>query len=203
MTGPGLRERKKQQTRETIIREALRLFRKRGFDRTTVADIADAADVSPRTFFTYFETKEAVVFHDFEELFERLRAQLDERPPGATTFDALRSWAAALVEGGRLEAKGQLERRKLVASTPALETYESGNRARFERLIAQSVAADLGVAPGELRPRMVSAAAVAALSALGAAETDEIPERPMELVDEAIDFLQAGLAALKRGGPKA
>src|SRR3712207_9530792 len=68
MTPAGLRERKKQRTREAIVRKAMALFRRRGYEATTIADIAAAADIAPRTFFAYFATKEAVVSHDFDPL---------------------------------------------------------------------------------------------------------------------------------------
>ena len=92
----GLRERKKEQTRRAIEDAAFRLFAERGFQATTVADIADAADVAPRTFFAYFPSKEDVLFADFDETFEALAARLRGRPPGESTFDALRAWIAGL-----------------------------------------------------------------------------------------------------------
>lgn len=97
MQHPGLRERKKQQTREAIVRSAMELFAERGFDATTIADIAAAADIAPRTFFGYFPSKEAVVFHDFDDLFEDFSARLRDRAPGETAFAALRAWIVDLI----------------------------------------------------------------------------------------------------------
>lgn len=194
----GLRERKKQQTRETIVREAVRLFRKRGYDHTTIADIADAADISPRTFFSYFDTKEAVVFNDFDELVARLGEQLERREPGSTAFDALRAWVADWVDTRDVTAAAEHARRKLIRCTPALQARDRVNRGVLERLVAEHVAADLDVEPDSLRARMVSAAAVSALTTLGDTEPDDIPEDPMALVDEALAFLQGGLEELKR-----
>src|SRR2546430_9485414 len=102
---PGLRERKKQQTRDKIARVALRLFSERGYDETTLAEIAEAADVSPRTIFAYYESKEDILFCDEPALFEQLEQTLRQRPPGATTVDALRDFLSSLGppdEGTRL-----------------------------------------------------------------------------------------------------
>jgi AcrR family transcriptional regulator len=89
---PGLRERKKQRTRETIIKVALGLFADRGFEKTTIADIADAAEVSSRTIFAYFPSKEDILFSDLPEMQKRLARALRERPEGATALDALREF---------------------------------------------------------------------------------------------------------------
>src|ERR1700681_2798799 len=86
---PGLRERKKQKTRETIITVALELFAEQGYEHTTIAEIA-AADVSPRTIFAYFPSKEDILFYDVAALRERLAQALRERPAGAPALDALR-----------------------------------------------------------------------------------------------------------------
>ena len=86
---PGLRERKKLRTRQAIATAALRLFAERGYEETTIADIAAAADVAPRTFFSYFPSKEDVVFAEIDdrlaEVAERLR-----RTPGETPMETIR-----------------------------------------------------------------------------------------------------------------
>src|ERR1700751_6438382 len=78
----GLRERKKQQTRETIARAALRLFAERGYDETTLAEIAEAADVAPRTIFAYFDSKEDILFSEESAVVSELKRRLDEGPAG-------------------------------------------------------------------------------------------------------------------------
>jgi AcrR family transcriptional regulator len=198
---PGLRERKKQRTRDAIVREAFALFRARGFDATTVAEIAEAADIAPRTFFAYFETKEAVVFHDFEEVRERFARRLHERGEGETTFDALRAWVADWLDQPGVLVRDERARRELIRATPALQVRERANAAVFERLVADGVAADLGLPPDALRPRLVAAAAAAALAALAEVGTPRggiDKARAMAVVDEALAFLEGGLKALRR-----
>lgn len=86
----GLRERKKLRTRRTIAMAAMRLFAERGYEETTIADIAKAADVSPRTFFSYFPSKEDVVFAELDERLAQIRDQLDQRPRGETPLESIR-----------------------------------------------------------------------------------------------------------------
>src|ERR687896_1020875 len=107
----GLRERKKQRTRQQIIEAAMDLFAERGYQATTIADIAEAAEVSPRTFFSYFPSKEAVVFHGVDRVLDGLATMLRERPSGETTFDALRRFVDVLFEDG-MESKDEAVLRK-------------------------------------------------------------------------------------------
>src|SRR5258705_12664701 len=79
---PGLRERKKQRTRETIARAAHELFAARGYHETTLPDIAEAADVSTRTIFAYFPSKEDILFSNFARMRAALLQALAERPEG-------------------------------------------------------------------------------------------------------------------------
>ena len=198
----GLRERKKEQTRRAIEDAAFRLFEERGYAATTVADIADAADIAPRTFFAYFPSKEAVVFGDFDEVFEGLESRMRERPEGVNVFEALRAWVGDLVARTEAEAdeRGGV-RRCLIRENDALAAHERHIMGRFERLIAENVALDLGDAPDDLQPKLVAAAAVAALMAMQPEDKAEhkkgIDDEGLARIDDAFAFLRGGIAALQ------
>lgn len=205
----GLRERKKVRTRETIVRAAMDLFAERGYEGTTIHDIAAAADIAPRTFFGYFPSKEAVVFHDFDAAFATFAARLQAREPGETAFDAMRAWLLAWIAERDAESDADdALRRRLVTVTPALAAHERANLGRLEAALAEAVAQDLAVAPDSLRPHLVAAAAVAALDALGRHSEDDAPtpvgEQAVAILDEALAFLHGGLDALRhRTAPSA
>jgi AcrR family transcriptional regulator len=203
----GLRERKKQQTREAIHRAAMRLFAERGFDATTIADIAAAADIAPRTFFSYFASKEEAVFAKFEPLYADFDRAMRERPPGTTALDALREWIMLAAK----EFSGDVDYAKLEArlrrESPAVAACDLQHMRRFERRLAEAVGEDFGEPADALRPRLVAAAAVAALQASSDA-ADEIIETdpaaaqrlladPAAFIDDALRFLDGGLAALR------
>jgi AcrR family transcriptional regulator len=195
-TGAGLRERKKQRTREAIAGAAMRLFAERGYEHTTIADIAEAADIAPRTFFAYFPSKEDVVFSDFAEIYDGFVARIDGRRAGETAIDAMRTWITDLLP--RLEAGEErfAARRALVRRHDALAARDRHHSAQIQRVLARGVAEDLGDAPDGLRPRMVAAAAFAALDSLeeSAEGTDA---DPLTVLDEALAFLRGGIAALR------
>ncbi len=198
---PGLRERKKRQTRETIAREALVLFQERGFDGVTVADIAAAANIAPRTFFSYFPTKEDVVFADHEETLAGLAAQLRDRPDGQTTVDALRTWLGAMLENHVENDPAERCRKSLMRETPSLAAKRLSNMGAFEQVLREGVARDLDDHPDGLRPRLVAAAALAALMSLDELHDDRweelAPGDPVQVLDVALEFLRGGLAALR------
>lgn len=203
----GLRERKKQQTRQAIHRAAMRLFAERGFEATTIADIAAAADIAPRTFFSYFASKEEAVFEKFEPAFADFDRAMTERPPGTTALEALRAWLMTAakhftgdVEHAKLEARLRRE-------SPAVAACDLQHMRRFESRLAEAVGEDFDEPADALRPRLVAAAAVAALQASSDAadvvlESDpEAAEAlmadPAAFIDDALRFLEAGLAALR------
>jgi AcrR family transcriptional regulator len=195
----GLRERKKERTARAIEDAALRLFVERGFHATTVADIAEAAEIAPRTFFAYCPSKESVLFGDFDETFQSLSDHLDART--GDVLDALRAWIVDLVEHEDLPDKRDLQRREVIDATEQLLAHERYLLARFETLIAAAAAKDLDASPRDLHPRLVAAAATAALTALR--PDPAVPEPPpgsdpLAPLDDALAFLRGGMAALRR-----
>ena len=124
MTTPGRRERKKAATRQGIADAALRLFLDRGFDEVTVAEIAEAADVSVTTLFKHFGSKEALLFDEDTEQESELVAAVRDRAPGTDVVDGLYAWLLARVDGppaARRPSAAELERfRELTDATFAL-----------------------------------------------------------------------------------
>ena len=193
----GLRERKKQQTRETIARVALRLFAERGYDETTLADIAEAADVSPRTIFAYYESKEDILFCDGPSL-EEVSQALDQRPPGTTTVDAIRAYLGSLPPPD----EESMLRKKVIMTTPSVQVRHRARHAALEPLLARSIARDLGAEPDDLRARLAAASVLAAFeTALERLEAN--PDQPitdeeaMQVLDQVLEFLRGGLEALQ------
>src|SRR3954471_24031921 len=143
----GLREIKKRRTRDAIADAALELFDRKGFENTTIADIAAAADIAPRTFFGYFPSKEAVLFGAADGDFASFRAALDERPEGVTTMEAMRGWIAAKFVADDDAGKREEKRHRCIEASPELEAFQRGLMARFGDVLAEGVARDLGLAP--------------------------------------------------------
>jgi AcrR family transcriptional regulator len=200
----GLRERKKQRTREQIIQAAMRLFAERGYHATTIADIAEAADVAPRTFFSYFPSKEAVVFHDADRTLDGLAAALRDRLPGETAFDALRRWIDTMFDDLTAAEDEAHLRKRLCREDEGLANFEGGMRARVEELLREAIADDLGEPQDALRPRLVAAAAMAALTSLDGGSDDrsappgpEAKREALAVLDDAMLFLRGGLDALQ------
>jgi AcrR family transcriptional regulator len=195
---PGLRERKKQKTRDTIIKVALDLFAERGYEQTTIAEIADAAEVSPRTIFAYFPSKEDILFCDLPEAQERLAQALRERPEGATALDALRDFIA----GSLSPDPNQVLRKRILASDETLRRNERARFAPFEQLMVEAIAEDLHAGPDDIRPQIVAAALTATFSAVhdrDPADPPESfsPEHAMAVIDDVMGFLRGGLEALR------
>jgi AcrR family transcriptional regulator len=193
----GLRERKKQRTRQQIIDAAMGLFAERGYHATTIADIAAAADVAPRTFFSYFPSKEAVVFHDVESDLDGLASALRDRLPGETTFDALRRFIDTMFDQRSADEDEALLRKRLCREDEGLANFQGGMMARVQDLLLEAIAEDLGEPKDALRPRLVAAAAVAALTSLEGGVEEGAKTEALAVLDDAMVFLRGGLDALQ------
>jgi AcrR family transcriptional regulator len=197
---PGLRERKKQRTRETIARAAHELFVERGYHATTLPDIAEAADVSTRTIFAYFPSKEDILFSDFPAMVEALGQALASRPEGQDALEAVRDFILSThaVEKSDLDEKLHC----LVYEDETLRTHMRARLAQIEELVAAAIAEDLGAAEDDLRPQVVAASLTAAFDVLfeqGGHEGTEpkAVDDVAALIDPVMTFLRGGLDALK------
>lgn len=195
MATASLRERKKAATRLQLMNVALRLFEAQGFDKTTVDEIAAAADVAPRTFFRYFPTKVDVLFADHPEEIEHIRETLATRAPDESVVDAVRR---AVIDGiGKAVADPSrfLTRSRLVATVPAAHAHSRYLDSRFEDAIADAVAGDRSSGSArELEARVIARATWgAACAARDIWVASDAKTDPRTLVEDAFALLQHGL----------
>lgn len=197
------RERRKLETRQALRRSALRLVAERGMERVTIRDIADAADLSTRTFFNHFASKEEALVGEGPRDIETLRTLLAGRPADERPLEVLRAVLTAvadLLADRRDEIALQLQ---VLRDNPQLRTWESARFAHYEQILADELARRTGADPdAAIYPRLAAGAATAAvraaLVAWGAAgKSASLPA----LVEDAFDELAAGLVHL--GGPPA
>lgn len=188
----GLRELKKQRTRETILKAAFELFDKRGYADTTLDDIAEAAEVSTGTLFAYFPTKDEILFPEERTFFEQLKQRLEQRPPKTTTFDVLRDFLPT-----REPPDETFRLRTKIVREEGLRDRQRARYTRVERLLTDSIARDLDAAPDDLRATLLAAATGAALvhvaERLHPDSGDAIP------IDKAITLLEQMLYLLRSG----
>jgi AcrR family transcriptional regulator len=152
----SLRERKKLATRRSLRRVALDLVAERGFAHVTVEDIAAAADVSPRTFFNYFPSKEAALFGIDADRVAALRERVACQVPGESVLDALRTALASDAQavadelselGGGGDPANWLHRMREASTDPHLRSAQAAQMAMIERAIADGLATRLGADP--------------------------------------------------------
>ena len=152
-----VREQKKALTRDALVAAAWALFSRQGFEATTVDDIAQRADVSRRTFFRYFETKEAVFFADDEARFARFERELAERSKDETAFAAVRRLLLELAGELMLDRKRARLHHRLLASSKSLSAHDLELDMRWEAAIAEALAKDPRSAAAALLPAPLGA----------------------------------------------
>ncbi len=191
-TAPGLRERKKARTRAAIREHAFRLFREQGYDSTTVEQIAEAAEVSPSTFFRYFPTKEDVVLQDEMDLLwlEAVRAQPPELSPLAALRTAMTE-AYASVPPEQIEMLR--ESTQLALDVPAVRSRTMDELGKTISIISEAIGERSGRPADDFAVRTLAGAVVGvATTALFAASGD---------LDEFARRFEEGLALLEAGLP--
>ncbi|MEV5895068.1 TetR/AcrR family transcriptional regulator [Nonomuraea fuscirosea] len=188
----GRRERKKAATRAAILDAATALFLERGFDGVSVREIADQADVSPKTVFTHFPQKEALVFSDEDERHERLVAAVRDRAPGSSISDALK--AHYLAEIAAMRTGPQRRILTLMEETPALLDYAEKMWFRHEDALVAAIVKEFGLTePTEEIRFYVRFALQIQLSATHEAD-------PESTVDAGFRLLDEGWAHYNEGG---
>jgi AcrR family transcriptional regulator len=188
----SLRERKQERTRRMIQAEALRLFTEKGFEATTVEEIAAAAEVAPRTFFRYFATKDEVVF--WPEYQPLLAGFVAARPAAEPAVDAV---CHAIVDGMgafyEQDREAVLQRLQLAFRTPKLRPRLWQQQAHSARGVARVLAARLEAGEGELEIRAVAGAIAAALwVAVEEWQAEDGKEDLAALIERALGTVTSG-----------
>lgn len=190
---PGLRERKKIRTRETIRREALRLFAQHGYANTTVEQIAEAADISASTFFRYFSNKASLLIPD-----QRLTPIIDAflaAPAHLSPIAAYRS-AVQLMFGAMTEAdwKRESERQSLLYSLTEGQAALYAQWMETIKILTHALSLRLGLPVGDPRLRITAGAMAGAMASVMHGNV-----MPPTDIDHALAFLDAGLPLAEEG----
>jgi AcrR family transcriptional regulator len=161
----GLRERKKQRTRETIVRAALELFATQGYEATTLAEIAAAAEVAPSTLHAYFPSKDDLVFSRHASIIESAKERVLSRPPSESVADGIKAWCEsdlpALAETDDQQVR---LRRAIIDANEELATAERQRLTVLENVFAEAFAHELGESSDDLRSRLIASVAVSGLT---------------------------------------
>ena len=192
----GLRERKKARTRASLREHALRLFREKGYQNTTVEQIAAAAEVSPSTFFRYFPTKEDLVLQDDMDV--RMIEALEQQPPDLGPVAAVRAASRQMFDSYTAADMDILhETIRLTLTVPEIRARAMDEFARTITVVAEAVAKRAGRSPDDLAVRAAAGAVVGVIMSVtmpweGWTERNSV-EDTFGRIDEALGLLEAGL----------
>lgn len=191
----GLRERKKQATRRALQEVALRQALDRGVEHITVEGICAAVDVSPRTFFNYFSSKEEALAGDALVHAEKLAALIRETDPDGDLIDGLRKLSAVAAEAITERRTEIMLRRKLLEQNPELLVRHMTSFAAAERMVAEAIADRTGLDTARhMYPQLTAAVAASAMRvAIRRWSEDDCAEPLERYVDEAFELVKKGL----------
>jgi AcrR family transcriptional regulator len=192
---PGLRERKKAQTRDTIVAAALDLFERKGYDATTVEEIAEAADVSPRTFFRYFDSKMDVIMQKRDEDSHDFASRLAARPAHEGPVEAMRQVMCDELRAIVAENPLFVRQMRLMLRSPTLQAMARDHFNEHEAEMVHEVAVRLDVPDDDLRAHVITSALSNAIWTVVArwVADDNSPQRLLEMIDEGCAILTTGL----------
>ena len=197
----GRREARKRRTRLALHDAAVRLTSERGYNAATVADIAEAAGVSPRTFFSYYPSKEAALYGPIDDLVHAFEDALAHRPPEIDTFTLVEQWTASAQEVVSLYPDRTASLRSVGLEADSVAAYGLRMMDRIAAAVADSLRRELGTAPGDPLPEIAAASTVSGVAAgleVGHhhANGDDAPPHDLRRdVERAIAFARAGIAA--------
>ena len=191
---PGLRQRKKERTRQAITDAAMAMFLEHGFENVSIIKIAAAAEVSVQTVYNYFPAKADLVFDEADQIASDLQHAVRHRRPGQSALSALRGYFASLPArvGDRRPPEPTPRFRRLVRDSPALRAYQREIFARFEQALAAALADETGAPPDAVEP-FIAAAALVAVFRVNLEGRDSDTEPAGQRAERALDLLEHGL----------
>jgi AcrR family transcriptional regulator len=202
------RERKKRATRQAIHDAAFELVDRQGLSATTIEAISERAGVAPRTFWSYYPSKEDAVIDRDPELADSLRAALLARPAGEDAVGALRATLEGYIGDRVVDSQRAVRRQQLIRREPQLMAAVAATFDELERALVSAVAERLGLEPAtSLRPNILVMAACGACRVAQQKWADEQGRLPFhDFLDEAFAELGAAFAPLDgrpagSGGP--
>ena len=196
ITQASLRERKKARTRASIREHAVRLFREKGYQETTVEQIAAAAEVSPSTFFRYFPTKEDVILQDDMDarLLELLARQPADMPPLAAIRAAVREAVSSFDEAEMAQFRATTE---LMMTVPEIRARAMDEFARTIEVIAEAIGQRVGRSTQDMAVRVFAGAVVGVIMSVSLPWRDLASRKHSKEmfagIDEALALLESGL----------
>jgi AcrR family transcriptional regulator len=188
----GLRERKKAKTMESIQKHAMRLFREKGYNETTIEQIAEAAEVSPSTFFRYFPTKEDVVLKDnYDPL---LITAFEKQPPDLSPVQAIRqAIVSGLSDFTADELQTLRERNLLVMTVPELRAASMNNMMETMLVVTEAVAKRVGRNADDFAVQTSAGAFIGICISVMSYFAEHPDTDLVQLLDQALVHLEAGL----------
>lgn len=197
----GIRERKKVRTQRQLAQAALNLFLAQGFDETTVDEVAERAGVSRRTFFRYFDSKEAAFFANQEERLEAFRVLLEARTASESALRSVRRACLAMAGTYVEEREITLAQHRVVQASRQLKAYDQQLDDQWEEALFEALLDDVNSDDARLRAQVRAGAILGGVRAVLRAWFADGGRGDLEAMgDRAFGILEAGMAFSETDG---